>query len=197
MTRQLVIATSNVKKLAELNTILAPLGWDLITQTELGIKSVPETGTTFVENAIIKARYAAEVSGLAALADDSGLVVDALDGEPGIYSSRFAGEQADDQTNNQKLIQLLREVPAKQRSAHYFASIVFIRHAADPAPIIAQGRWDGLIQLQPSGENGFGYDPYFFVPDCACSAAELKPERKNALSHRGKALASLIEQLKQ
>jgi len=193
--KQLVLASANPGKLRELSAILTKLGYELVPQGELGIVEVAETGTTFVENAIIKARNAARHSGLPALADDSGIEVDALNGAPGVYSARFSGPEANDDANNALLVEKLAEVPAEQRTARYRAVIVLMRHAADPAPLICEGSWEGLIQLQPSGSGGFGYDPYFYLPELGCSSAQLSAEEKNRISHRGKALARLKEHL--
>jgi XTP/dITP diphosphohydrolase len=190
------MASGNPGKLRELTVILADLGYDLHPQSEFGVDEVPETGTTFVENAIIKARHAAQHTGLPALADDSGIEVDALAGAPGVYSARFAGAGADDAANNALLVEKLRSVPAAQRSARYRAVIVFMRHAADPAPLICEGSWEGVIQLTPVGDGGFGYDPYFFLPDLGCTSAQLSAADKNRMSHRGRAVAELKRKLK-
>ncbi len=193
--KRLVLASGNPGKLRELSAILADLGFDLHPQSEFGVEEVPETGTTFVENAIIKARHAAGQTGLPALADDSGIEVDALDGAPGVYSARFAGEGASDATNNALLVEKLRDVPAGERSARYRAVIVFMRHAGDPSPLICEGSWEGMIQLTPQGDGGFGYDPYFYLPELGCTSAELSAAEKNRLSHRGQALAELKRKL--
>ena len=193
--KKLVLASGNPGKLRELRQILEDLGYELHAQSEFGVSEVAETGTTFVENAIIKARHAAAQTGLPALADDSGIEVDALDGAPGVFSARFAGEDADDDANNALLVEKLRQVPAEQRSARYRAVIVLMRHAADPSPLICEGSWEGLIQLQPAGDGGFGYDPYFYLPELGCSSAQLSAAEKNRLSHRGQALAELKRRL--
>ena len=193
--KQLVLASGNAGKLREISAILDDLGYQLTPQSDFNVSEVAETGTTFVENAIIKARHAAIQTGLPALADDSGIEVDALDGAPGVYSARFAGVEADDDANNALLIEKLESVPAAQRSARYRAVIVFMRHGEDPSPLICEGSWEGVIQLQPSGEGGFGYDPYFYLPEQACSSAELSAAEKNRLSHRGKALVELKRKL--
>lgn len=190
MTR-LVLASGNAGKLCELSALLNGSGYILSAQADFGVSEIEETGTTFVENAIIKARHAAAHTGLSALADDSGIEVDALNGAPGVRSARFAGEDADDQANNTLLIEKLTSVPAEQRTARYRTVIVLMRHAADPAPIIAEGRWEGYIQLFPQGKGGFGYDAYFYLPELGCTSAELMPEEKNRLSHRGVALRQL------
>ena len=193
--KRLVLASGNPGKLRELAAILGDLGYDLHAQSEFGVTEVAETGTTFVENAIIKARHAAEYTGLPALADDSGIEVDALDGAPGVYSARFAGTQGDDAANNRLLIEKLRGVPAPQRGARYRAVIVLMRHAADPSPLICEGSWDGMIRLEPAGDGGFGYDPYFFVPELGCTSAQLDAAEKNRLSHRARALGELKRKL--
>ena len=194
--KQLVLASGNAGKLRELSAILDDLGYQLHAQSEFGVSEIAETGTTFVENAIIKARHAANVTGLAALADDSGLEVDALDGAPGVYSARFSGPAANDKSNNALLVEKLQTVPIAERSARYRAVIVLMRHAADPSPLICEGSWDGVIHLQPAGTGGFGYDPYFFLPELGCTSAELSASEKNRISHRGKALAELKRRLK-
>ena len=193
--KQLVLASGNPGKLRELSAILGELGYQLHAQSEFDVDAVAETGTTFVENAIIKARHAAALTGLPALADDSGIEVDALDGAPGVYSARFSGADADDAANNALLVEKLRDVPPAQRTARYRAVIVLMRHAADPSPLICEGSWEGMIQLEPAGDGGFGYDPYFFLPDRGCTSAQLSASEKNRLSHRGAALAELKRKL--
>ena len=195
--KQLVLASGNPGKLRELSAILDELGYQLHAQSEFDVDEVAETGTTFVENAIIKARHAATITGLPALADDSGIEVDALDGAPGVYSARFAGANADDAANNALLVDKLRNVPPSERSARYRAVIVLMRHAADPSPLICEGSWEGMIQLDPAGDGGFGYDPYFFLPDLGCTSAQLSASEKNRLSHRGAALQELKRKLKE
>jgi XTP/dITP diphosphohydrolase len=195
--KQLVLASGNVGKLRELSVILDDLGYQLHAQAEYGVSEVTETGTTFVENAIIKARHAASLTGLPALADDSGIEVDALDGAPGVYSARFSGPAADDAANNALLVERLQAVPDAERSARYRAVIVFMRHAGDPSPLICEGSWEGMIQLQPAGEGGFGYDPYFFLPELGCTSAELSAAEKNRISHRGMALVELKKKLRE
>ncbi len=195
--QKLVIASGNKGKLQELSALLEPLDYDVHTQAEFNVPDVPETGTTFVENAIIKARHAAEITGLAAVADDSGIEVDALDGAPGVYSARFSAPDATDEKNNALLVEKLRDVPEELRTARYRAVIVFMKHAKDPSPIICEGSWEGRIVLDPVGDGGFGYDPYFFVPTHGCTSAELSAEVKNSLSHRGQALRELVEKLGQ
>ncbi len=195
--KKLVIASNNQGKLREFKALLTPLDYEIFTQSELGVKDVPETGTTFVENAIIKARNAALHTGLPALADDSGIVVDALNGAPGVYSARFSAPDATDDKNNALLVEKLKNVPAKQRTARYRAVLVYMRSAEDPSPVICEGSWEGVIQLEPQGEGGFGYDPYFYLPTHGCTSAMLTKEEKNAVSHRGKALQLLLERMKQ
>lgn len=193
--KKLVVASSNPGKLRELAQLFGGLDYQLYPQSEFGVAEVPETGTTFVENAIIKARNAAQHTGFAAIADDSGIEVDALNGEPGVYSARFAGADAGDDANNALLVEKLRSVPEQQRSARYRAVIVYMRNAADPSPIICEGSWEGSIILEPQGQGGFGYDPYFYLADQGCTSAELSAELKNQLSHRGQALRELLEKL--
>ena len=192
----LVLASGNAGKLKELSSMLTPLGWTVRSQAEWKITEAVEDGLSFIENALIKARHAARCTGLQALADDSGLVVDALNGMPGIYSSRYAGAGADDKANNQKLLQALRGVAGPERAAHFYCAMVFVRHAEDPAPLISTGKWPGRILEQPRGEGGFGYDPLFWVPGNQCSSAQLPPEVKNNLSHRRQALTALTRQMK-
>jgi len=193
--KQLVLASGNAGKLREIEALLDGLGYRLHAQSEYGVGEVAETGTTFVENAIIKARHAAREAGLPALADDSGIEVDALDGAPGVFSARFSGAGATDAANNALLVEKLREMPDAGRSARYRAVIVLMRHAADPSPLICEGSWRGIIQLEPAGDGGFGYDPYFFLPELGCTAAQLPAADKNRLSHRGQALAELKRRL--
>ena len=191
----LVLASANAGKITELQQMLGGLGVKIIPQTDLDIPDIEETGLTFVENAILKARNAAALSNLPAIADDSGLEVDFLRGAPGIYSARFAGENAGDKANKEKLLQLMADVPADQRSARYQTVIVYMRHGNDPTPIICQGTWEGLIATESRGDQGFGYDPIFYVTETNCHAAELDKVTKNRLSHRGKAIANLLQQL--
>ena len=193
--KRLVLASGNSGKLHELSAILDDLGYELHPQSEFNVSEVAETGTTFVENAIIKARHATAHTGLPALADDSGIEVDALDGAPGVYSARFSGPGADDAANNALLVEKLRDLPPMERSARYRAVIVLMRHAADPSPLICEGSWEGVIQLEPAGNGGFGYDPYFYLTDQECTSAQLTAAEKNRLSHRGKALAELKRKL--
>ena len=176
--------------------MLEPLRWSVSPQSNWKVPEAVEDGLSFIENALIKARNAAKFAGMPALGDDSGLVVDALDGGPGIYSSRYAGDGANDEANNRKLLAALECVPEPSRTAHFYCAMTLVRHAEDPAPLIATGKWCGRILDAPSGVGGFGYDPLFWVPDHGCSSAELSAEIKNHLSHRGRALAAMIEQIK-
>ena len=196
MARKLVIASNNKGKIAELTDLLAPLGLQPVAQGELGVSEAEEPAVTFVENAIIKARHAARVTGLPALADDSGLAVDALDGRPGVRSARFAGNEAIDSDNVEALLAALKDTPEAERSAQFHCVLVYLRHADDPTPIICHGRWPGRILAEPRGQGGFGYDPVFLVPEHGCSAAELTREQKGRISHRGRALASLLDHLR-
>lgn len=194
MTR-LVLASSNRGKLAELRDLLAPSGFELIAQSDLGVDDAEETGATFIENALLKARHAARATGLPALADDSGLLVDALDGEPGLRSARYAGSHGDAQANNALLLERLRDIPDAQRSARFYCVLVMLSSADDPQPLIAEGIWNGRILSAPRGACGFGYDPLFLDPGQSMSAAELDPALKNRISHRGQALAALRARL--
>lgn len=194
---QLVLASNNAGKVREIGELLADQNIDVKPQSAFDTVEVEETGLTFVENAILKARNAAAHAGLPAIADDSGLEVDALDGVPGIYSARYAGPGGDAGANNQKLLQALKDVPEAARTARFQCVIVYMRHANDPTPVICQGSWEGRILNAPQGANGFGYDPVFFVPSDGCSAAELPAERKNTLSHRGQALRQFVLALRQ
>ena len=193
--KTVVLASSNPGKLRELGELLAPLDITLAPQSDFGVQDVEETGTTFVENAIIKTRHAAAVSGLPAIGDDSGLAVDRLGGAPGIYSARYAGDGATDEKNLERLLNELANVPESQRSAHFKCLMVYMRHADDPTPVIADGTWEGRILFAPRGKNGFGYDPVFYVPTHDCSAAELSSDIKNASSHRGRAARELVAHL--
>ncbi|WP_455209429.1 RdgB/HAM1 family non-canonical purine NTP pyrophosphatase [Kaarinaea lacus] len=187
-----VLASGNKGKLREINQLLSGLHIEAIPQTEFDVADVEETGLTFVENAIIKARNAAEHTGLPALADDSGIEVDALNGQPGIYSARYAGKGASDKENLNKLLQALKAVPDAERAARFQCVMVYMAHANDPTPLICQGTWEGRILYEARGDNGFGYDPVFYVPTHDCSAAELESEVKNKLSHRGQALQKFL-----
>ncbi len=195
---QVVLASGNQGKLKELQRLFTPLGLDVITQQSLGIAGAEEPFATFVENALTKARHASKQSKLPAIADDSGLVVPSLGGAPGVHSARFAGDNATDADNNQKLITQLFDSngqPIKATSAHFYCALVFVTAADDPAPVLATGRWFGEIQYQACGDNGFGYDPYFFVPELQLTSAQLPAADKNRLSHRGQASAKLLPQL--
>ncbi|MBF7053666.1 RdgB/HAM1 family non-canonical purine NTP pyrophosphatase [Halomonas sp. KAO] len=190
---RLVLASGNAGKLREFAQLLGPLGCQVFPQSDFAVAEVEESGLTFVENALLKAREASRVSGLPALADDSGLEVDALEGAPGIYSARYAGEPKSDARNNAKLLEALAEVPEGARDARYWCVLVYLRHPEDPVPLIVQCSWEGQILAHPRGEGGFGYDPLFWLPDQGMSAAELSAAEKNRLSHRGRALQALVE----
>ncbi len=192
--QKLVIASSNPGKLREFQFLLRPLGIEVLTQSQLGISEAEEPHVTFVENALAKARHASRQSGLPALADDSGICVEALGGAPGVLSARYAGEPRSDQRNNEKLLRQLEDVA--DRRAHYYCVLVLLRHADDPQPLIAEGEWRGEIARQPAGEGGFGYDPLFWLPELGKMSAELEREEKHAISHRGKALKALLERLR-
>ncbi len=191
----IVIASSNAGKLRELRQILSTLGAEIEAQSEFNTPEVAETGLSFVENAIIKARQACKYSGFPAIADDSGIEVDALGGQPGVFSARFAGENASDDDNNAKLLDLLREVPEEQRTVRYRCSMVYMRHAEDPSPLVVDGSWEGRFILTPRGTEGFGYDPYFFLPTQGITAAELSATEKNTCSHRAIASEKLLKKL--
>lgn len=195
MSQRIVLASGNAGKLREFNAMLADLGIEFVRQSEFGVQDADETGLTFVENALIKARNAAQHTGMPAMADDSGIVVDALGGAPGLYSARYSGEHGDDAANNTKLLQALQDVPDEKRTARFYCCIVYLRHAEDQLPIIAEASWEGRIMHSLSGANGFGYDPLFYVPTHNCSSAELPPDEKNRISHRGQALRKLHELL--
>jgi len=196
--KKLVLASSNLGKLREFREMLAPLGIEVVPQAELGITDAAEPHETFVENALAKARHASRAAGLPAFADDSGICIAALNGAPGVVSARYAaaagGREEQDRRNNEKLVAELHG--SRERSAHYYCVIVLVRHATDPEPMIAEGRWHGEVADTPRGSNGFGYDPYFYVPALGMSAAELAPDVKNAVSHRGQALRRLVELLR-
>lgn len=193
----LVLASHNAKKLKELQTLLAPLGYRLRPVSEFSPEVPEETAPSFVENALLKARHAARVSGLPAIADDSGLEVEALRGAPGVYSARYAGEPSDDAANNAKLLQALAGVPAARRGARFVSALALLRHADDPTPVIALGYWPGQILDVTRGANGFGYDPLFLVPSLGKTSAELTPGLKNRISHRGRAMRALLKQLRE
>ena len=194
---KLVLASGNAGKLKELQAMLADLPLQIVPQRELGVDDVPETGLTFVENALIKARHACAVTGLPALADDSGLIVDALDGAPGLYSARYAGSPTDDAANNAKLLDALHDVPAERRTARFYAVIVLLRHANDPQPLICEGSWEGRIIYELRGSNGFGYNPVFLDEELGLTAAQMEPAQKNGRSHRAKALQLLLQRISQ
>lgn len=197
MTRELVLASDNRGKLNELTALLSDSGFSVVGQGTLGVTPAEETGATFVENAILKARNAALQTGHPAIADDSGLEVNALNGAPGVYSARFAGDHASDSDNVTKLLSRLENIPWEDRNARFRCLMVYLRQADDPAPLICEGTWSGVVTKAPSGQNGFGYDPVFWVPDEGCTAAELDSERKNGLSHRARALRMLVDRLKE
>jgi len=193
--QKFVLASNNKGKLREFNDMFSRMSINVLPRSEFNIEEVEETGLSFVENAILKARNAALHSGLPAIADDSGIEVDALQGAPGIYSARFAGVGASDADNLKKLLDELKGVPTEKRTARFQCLLVYMRHANDPTPVICQGTWEGVILEAPQGENGFGYDPVFFVPEQNCSSAQLDADVKNSMSHRGKALQLLSRQL--
>ena len=193
--KKIILASNNSGKIREFNTMLTGI-YQVVSMRDMQVEEVPETGLTFVENALIKARNASAQSGLPALADDSGIVVDALNGAPGIYSARFAGDHGDDEANTQKLLEDMAQVPDAQRTARFWCAIVYVEHANDPTPIIIQRGWEGEILREKVGENGFGYDPIFYVPTHNKASAELSAEQKNTISHRGKALQALLVELK-
>jgi XTP/dITP diphosphohydrolase len=192
---KIVLASNNSGKIREINALLEKQHFEILPQKDFTADEVLEDGLSFVENAIKKARFAAKASGLPAIADDSGIEVDALNGQPGIFSARYAGEGATDQQNLEKLLESMKDIPDNQRTARFQCLMVYLRHENDPVPIVCQGSWEGKILTAPQGENGFGYDPVFFVPGENCSAAQLSPEHKNSMSHRGKALKQLVEKL--
>lgn len=194
--QKIVLATNNQGKVNELQKLLADAGFDICAQSEFNVPDAEETGLTFVENAILKARHTAKLTGLPAIADDSGLAVEALNGAPGIYSARYAGEHGNDKSNNKKLLQALADIPEEKRSAYFYCALVFMRHENDPTPIICLGKWNGIILHEEQGNGGFGYDPLFYVPELGCTAAELIKEHKSLISHRGQALKQLITKLK-
>ena len=193
--RRVVLASLNRGKAREFGQLLAGSGIEVVSQAELGLPEAEETAVTFVENALLKARAASRASGLPALADDSGLAVDALGGAPGIYSARFAGTQGDDAANNRLLLERLAGVPEAERGARFICVVVYLRHADDPVPLVCEGVWHGRVLEAPRGDNGFGYDPLFLVPELGHTSAELPPEEKNRLSHRGQALRQLVARL--
>ncbi|MCQ4966605.1 XTP/dITP diphosphatase [Atlantibacter hermannii] len=194
--QKVVLATGNAGKVRELASLLQDFGLDIVAQTDLGVESAEETGLTFIENSILKARHAAAITGLPAIADDSGLAVDALGGAPGIYSARYAGVDASDRQNLEKVLVALKDVPDGQRQAQFHCVLVYLRHADDPTPLVFHGVWPGEITHAPAGEGGFGYDPIFYVPSEGKTAAELTREEKSAISHRGQALKQLLEAMR-
>ncbi len=195
--KKIVLATGNQGKVREMADLLADFGFDVVAQSEFNVSEVAEIGTTFIENAIIKARHAAKETGLPAIADDSGLEVDYLGGAPGVYSARYAGEDASDQQNLEKLLDAMKDVPEAQRSARFHCVLVLMRHENDPTPLVCHGKWEGRILTQAHGSNGFGYDPIFFVPEENCASAQLEPVRKKQLSHRGQALKKLFQAIEE
>ncbi|MBE8715633.1 XTP/dITP diphosphatase [Cellvibrio polysaccharolyticus] len=195
MQQKLVLASGNAGKLREFQQLLADCGFDVLPQSDFAVENAEETGLTFVENAILKARHACAETGLPAIADDSGIEVDALNGRPGIYSARYSGEGANDAANNQKLLQELNGIPEEKRTARYHCVLAFMRHAEDPTPILCHCSWEGRILTEARGEGGFGYDPLFFLPDLQCTAAELDKAEKNRVSHRGRAMQLLLQAL--
>lgn len=195
MNRKIILASGNAGKLREFQQLLTNGGYDVLPQSDFNVSNAEETGLTFVENAIIKARHACTHTGLPAIADDSGIEVDALNGRPGIYSARYAGPGAKDADNNAKLLQELAQLPTEKRSARYHCVLAFMRHAEDPTPILCHGTWEGVILTETRGQGGFGYDPLFFVPTHNCAAAELDKAEKNRISHRGKAMVELLEKI--
>ena len=197
---QWVLASGNAGKLREFSRLLEPLDIKIVPQKELGVSDADETGLSFIENAILKARHAAEITGLPALADDSGLEIDALNGAPGIYSARYSalvGGEHNDTANIERVLLELAAVPDEKRTARFQCVLAFMRHAKDPTPLVVQRSWEGRILAEPSGRDGFGYDPIFYVPDQGCTAAELDPDVKNQLSHRGKAMAAFLPLLEE
>ncbi|MGF1905578.1 XTP/dITP diphosphatase [Aliivibrio logei] len=194
---KIVLATGNQGKVREMADVLSDFGFDVVAQSEFNVSDVAETGTTFIENAIIKARHAAKETGLPAIADDSGLEVDALHGAPGVYSARYSGEGATDQKNIDKMLAAMDGIPTEKRTARFHCVLVLMKHENDPTPLICHGSWEGHITTEQQGENGFGYDPIFWVSEDNCSSAELEPARKKQLSHRGQALKKLFAALKE
>jgi len=195
MIEKIVLASGNKGKLREFSQVLGQWHIEVVPQSDFDVSDADETGLSFVENAILKARHAARATGLPALADDSGLEVDALNGAPGIYSARYSGEGATDAKNNAKLLEALQDVPEAERTARFRCVLAFMRHAEDPTPLICQGAWEGVILPQACGDNGFGYDPLFLIPELGKASAQLAPEQKNRLSHRGQAVQELIARI--
>lgn len=197
MPTKIVLASGNAGKLREFQQLLDDCGFSVLPQSDFNVSNADETGLTFVENAIIKARHACAHTGLPAIADDSGIEVDALNGRPGIYSARYSGLDAKDADNNTKLLRELAQMPREKRTARYHCVLAFMRHAEDPTPILCHGTWEGVILTEARGDGGFGYDPLFFVPTHNCTAAEMDKAEKNRISHRGKAMAELLEKIQQ
>lgn len=197
MQRKLVLASGNAGKLREFQQLLADCGFEVVPQSDFAVENAEETGLTFVENAILKARHACQKTGLPAIADDSGIEVDALLGRPGIYSARYSGADASDADNNKKLLQELAGVADEKRTARYHCVLAFMRHAEDPTPILCHASWEGQILTAPRGDGGFGYDPLFFLTDRQCTAAQLDKAEKNRISHRGRAMQQLLQALRQ
>ena len=193
---KIVLASGTAGKVREINRLFADSGIEIVPQSDFDVPDVAETGTTFVENAIIKARHAAQCTGLPAISDDSGIEVDALDARPGVFSARYAGDGASDEDNNNRMLEELQGVPEAERTARYQCLIVFMRSHSDPVPIITQGSWEGRILEAPQGDGGFGYDPIFFVPSHGCSGGELPLEVKNTISHRAIALKAMLAELR-
>lgn len=194
---KLVLASGNPGKIKEFSDLLAPLGWQVHPQADFQVEEVEETGLSFVENALLKARNAAQATGCPALADDSGIEVDALQGAPGIYSARFAGPGSSDADNSQRLLEELAGLPPEERTARYWCVLAFMRHGLDPTPVIVQASWEGQVLTQPRGLGGFGYDPLFWLPDLQQTAAELSKKEKNRVSHRGRASQALFKALQE
>lgn len=193
--KRIVLASGNAGKIRELTELLRPMGAEIVPQSQRQVEECEETGLTFVENAILKARNAARQTGMPALADDSGIEVDFLRGQPGIYSARYSGPEGDDRRNNEKLLAAMRGVPPKARGARFRCVMVFLAHAEDPSPIITEGSWEGRIAETLAGGRGFGYDPLFYLPERGCTSAELSKAEKNRLSHRGQAVRAMVERL--
>jgi len=195
MNQRIVLASGNKGKIAEIQDILKQQAIEVISQSHFNVSDVAETGTTFIENAIIKARHASAISQLPTIADDSGLEVDAINGKPGVYSARYAGLPSNDQNNTDKLLQALANTPEKLRTARFHCVMVFMAHENDPSPLVGHGIWEGSITIEKSGNNGFGYDPVFYVPEQRCTSAELPAKTKNTISHRAQALQQLMPQI--
>ena len=195
--KRIVLASGNAGKIRELTELLGPIGLEVVPQSQWQVEECEETGLTFVENAILKARNAARHTGLPALADDSGIEVDSLQGQPGIYSARYSGPEGDDRQNNEKLLAALQDVPPELRTARFRCVMAFLTHADDPSPVLAEGTWEGMVASESTGGGGFGYDPIFYLPEYGCTSAELPVAEKNRLSHRGQAVRTMAERLRQ